>query len=171
MVAEPLVHLHGVCHPLLAETALPPLPEPPAAMDVIMNTSPGKLGSFKPMDVAKFEAVAEAARNVGKAQKVSKEGKHRVALMPQPVDLRVPTQARVVAVTGPNTGGKTAALKTLGISVLMAQAGMHLRLAGDADRLAAGAAVTAEAPRVCTMEHITAFLPAHVMMEDAAGDV
>ena len=52
---------------------------------------------------------------------------------PRPVDLRVPSGARVAAVTGPNTGGKTAALKTLGVSVLMAQAGMWLRLEADPD--------------------------------------
>jgi hypothetical protein len=60
------------------------------------------------------------------------------------VDLPVPPQARVVALTGPNTGGKTAASKALGISVMMAQAGMYLRLAGDANGQSGGTAMMAE---------------------------
>jgi hypothetical protein len=56
----------------------------------------------------------------------------------------VPPQARVVALTGPNTGGKTAASKALGISVMMAQAGMYLRLAGDANGQSGGTAMMAE---------------------------
>jgi hypothetical protein len=100
------------------------------------------------MDVAKFEAAAEAARRGGKTRNVPEALQDPVVMMPQPVDLRVPPHARVVALTGSNTGGKTAALKTLGVSVMMAQAGMYLRLAGDADRQSARTAVTAESPKV-----------------------
>ncbi len=43
-----------------------------------------------------------------------------------PIDLTIQPQIRVVAITGPNTGGKTVTLKTLGLAALMAKAGMFV---------------------------------------------
>jgi len=43
-----------------------------------------------------------------------------------PLDLRFPEGARLVMVSGPNAGGKTVALKTVGLCALMAQAGIPL---------------------------------------------
>ncbi|NBO30181.1 MAG: endonuclease MutS2 [Cyanobacteria bacterium WB6_1B_304] len=43
-----------------------------------------------------------------------------------PVDLMIQPHIRVVAITGPNTGGKTVTLKTLGLAVLMAKAGIYV---------------------------------------------
>lgn len=43
-----------------------------------------------------------------------------------PTDLTIHPDLRVVAITGPNTGGKTVTLKTLGLAVLMAKIGLFI---------------------------------------------
>ena len=76
-----------------------------------------------------------APRFVSEEQITLRELKHPLLFWQQkkeqkgsvvPTDLVIRPDLRVVAITGPNTGGKTVTLKTLGLTALMAKAGMFI---------------------------------------------
>ena len=50
-----------------------------------------------------------------------------------PIDIELGGDCRMLLVTGPNTGGKTVSMKTLGLMVLMAQSGCYLPCAYDSE--------------------------------------
>src|SRR5207245_4836524 len=60
--------------------------------------------------------------------------RHPLLKSPVPVTIKVIPPATILLVTGPNTGGKTVALKTAGLFALMAQSGLRIP-AADGSRV------------------------------------
>ncbi|GBG66194.1 hypothetical protein CBR_g57073 [Chara braunii] len=75
--------------------------------------------------------VTEAEQTAAEAET---EAEALATTPPVPIDVCVQRGVRVVIITGPNTGGKTASLKTIALATLMAKAGLYV-LAQDPVRI------------------------------------
>ena len=123
--SEKKVSITNAQHPLLLEKYLPKLPNFLGDDDDDDENDKQKAwdklapGSF-------YDENAEEETD-------SKQGRTRFDCRSKivPINFHIDAEATAVAITGPNTGGKTASLKTLGILVLMARAGMYLPCGGE----------------------------------------
>lgn len=93
------VNIEGIRHPLLLG-------------------SPSTLVSSNSRNSASVEVI-NGVMNIGSLSK-------GVSDFPTPIDIKVEHETRVVVISGPNTGGKTASMKTLGLASLMSKAGIFL---------------------------------------------
>ena len=73
-----------------------------------------EMDAVRPEPAARTEIVLKGARHPGLSGRVV------------PIDVELGTDFRALVVTGPNTGGKTVTLRTIGLLVLMHQAGLHV---------------------------------------------
>ncbi|KAG1678593.1 hypothetical protein FOA52_012600 [Chlamydomonas sp. UWO 241] len=111
------LHVPGALHPLLLEPTLPKLPEPPSMDDNRFEAGFTETAGWEVRSSLVSQPVG------GSSSSGSDSSAPR---RPAPLDLAVPGGALVVAITGPNTGGKTVSLKTAGLAALMAKAGLYV---------------------------------------------
>ncbi|KAA8515269.1 hypothetical protein F0562_018501 [Nyssa sinensis] len=96
------VDIEGIQHPLLLETSLRNL------SDIVASKSRSSIPFDKGNCVTNSELLFDSSD------------------FPIPIDIKVECGTKVVVISGPNTGGKTASMKTLGLASVMSKAGMYL---------------------------------------------
>ena len=122
-------------------------------IEQILTTLSDKVAQFSDTLGQSYEAITELAVIFAKSEfsyrlaaerpmiKSPRSGykliKARHPLLPQasvvPITIDMDTGIDTLVITGPNTGGKTVTLKTIGLFSLMAQSGMHIPCSGETE--------------------------------------
>ena len=132
---EPLLQLSGVFHPeLLALRALPALPAHavsmlPTEMEKATAARTKHRAEAASPTTPSCDRVA-ALREASSAALAEHTSLDRSAQC-IPIDVEVLRECRSVVLTGPNAGGKTAVLRTIGVSCACARAGVFLPTNGN----------------------------------------
>ena len=113
----------------LADPARADRPLPRAAGDLRVSRSTWRTE----LDVLQAQGAVQLAGQRHRARvrrrhglRAARRARHPMLENAVPVDVVLEPPNRVLLITGPNTGGKTVALKTAGLFALMAQSGLHV---------------------------------------------
>ena len=95
-----------------------------------------------------------------------RDGRHPILLFADrpitPIDLRMPHGKQILVITGPNTGGKTVALKTLGLLAVMTQSGLLIP-AAEGSRLPCFQGIYTDVGDAQSIERNLSTFSAHVV--------
>jgi DNA mismatch repair protein MutS2 len=128
-----MVFVTNAQHPLLLEKyLLPKLPNPLDDEDDNDAIDGNNYDKQKAWDKLAPGSFIDESQTDNKTDNESNKSQTRFDCSDKivPINFYIDSDCKAVAITGPNTGGKTASLKTLGILVLMARAGMYIPAGG-----------------------------------------